>query len=69
MARIAEILQALDVLAHGPNVGRPAPGGQRQVVIGRGSHGYLVRYASSPFDDVVSVFAIRHQREAGSRDR
>ena len=38
-ARIADLLQAVDILAHSPLIGRPFRDGKRELVIGRGSHG------------------------------
>ena len=63
LARIEEIIAALDVLATSPYIGRPVSDGQRELVIGRRSHGYIARYAYDPVRDLVQIFAIRHQRE------
>lgn len=65
LARIEEIIAALDVLATSPYIGRPVADGQRELVIGRRSHGYIARYAYDPVRDLVQIFAIRHQREGG----
>ncbi len=72
-ARIEEIIATLDVLATSPYIGRPGADGlgleehgevfQRELVIGRRSHGYIARYAYDPVRDLVQIFAIRHQRE------
>jgi toxin ParE1/3/4 len=42
-ARIMEIVQAIDVLAHNPLIGRPDSNGKRELVIGRGArlHGLV----------------------------
>lgn len=40
-ARIAEIIEALQMLVRNPMIGRPAPGGERKLLIGTGSHGYV----------------------------
>lgn len=64
-ARIREIIQALDVLETNPRIGRPAPGEQRELIIGRRSHGYVALYRYLPELDTVLVLAVRSQREAG----
>ncbi len=40
-------------------------GGKRELVIGRGSRGYVALYRSVPEVDTVFLLAIRNQREAG----
>ena len=64
-ARIAEIVAAVHVLSHSPQIGRPTRGGKRELVIGRASHGYVVLYRFVASVDVVFVLAIRSQRERG----
>ena len=63
--RIKEIIAAIDVLAHSPQIGRPARTEKRELVIGNGSHGYVALYRYVPEIDTVFVLAIRSQREAG----
>lgn len=63
--RIREIIEAFNVLAHNPMIGRPANNGKREVVIGRGSHGYVALYRYVAEVDVVFVLAVRSQQEAG----
>jgi plasmid stabilization system protein ParE len=67
--RIAKIVQAIDVLTHSPLIGRPARGGKRELVIGRGSRGYLALYRYVARIDTVFVLAIRSQRESGYKHR
>lgn len=67
-ARIAEVLDALQLLALHPLIGRPASGGQRELVIGRGTRGYVARYDYDELRDEVVVAALRGQREAGFTD-
>ena len=67
--RIDEIFEALQFLANHPEIGRPAQQGQRELVIGKGSRGYVARYRFDPIDDEVRVTALRSQREAGFEDR
>ncbi len=63
--RVGEIVDAIDILAHSPLIGRPLPGGTRELVIGWGSRGYLALYRYVPAMDTVFVLAVRAQREAG----
>lgn len=64
-ARIAEIVQAVQILTHSPLIGRPARDGKRELVIGRDSHGYMALYRFVASIDTVFVLAIRSQREQG----
>ena len=64
-ARIRQIIAALDVLEHNPLIGKAAPGGQRELVIGRRSRGYVALYRYVATIDTVFVLALRGQREAG----
>lgn len=59
------VLDALQVLAHQPCIGRPVSGGLRELIISRGRRGYLARYEFDELRDLVRVARIRHQREAG----
>ena len=63
--RIAEIVDAVQVLEHSPMIGRPVKGGQRELVVGRGSRGYVALYRFVPAIDTVFVLAVRSQREGG----
>lgn len=65
MARIAEIVQAIEVLSHNPRIGRVVSKGKRELVIGRKSHGYLALYQYVDALDTVFVLAVRSQREGG----
>ena len=62
--RIREIIEALNVLEHNPLIGRPA-NNDRELVIGRRSHGYVALYRYVAEVDTVFVLAVRSQREAG----
>ena len=64
-ARVGEIIQAISVLEHNPLMGRPASGEMNELVIGRGTHGYVALYRYVALIDTVFVLAIRGQREAG----
>ncbi len=62
--RIAEILEAIQILRHSPEIGRKLKAGMRELVIGHGSHGDVALYRFVPQIDVAFVLAIRAQREA-----
>jgi plasmid stabilization system protein ParE len=66
-SRLGEIMQAIDVLGTNPLIGRPTAGRNREIVIGRRSHGYVALYRYIAAVDVAFVLAIRGQREAGYR--
>lgn len=66
-ARIAEIIQALQILTHSPLIGRKLRGGKRELVIGPDSRGYVALYRFVADIDTVFVLALRSQREAGYR--
>jgi plasmid stabilization system protein ParE len=63
--RLAEILQAVDVLTTSPLIGRPVEGGMRELVLGHGSRGYVALYRYVAEADTVFLLAVRSQREAG----
>ena len=63
--RIAEIIDAMQVLEHSPLIGRPVQAGKRELVIGRGSRGYVALYRFVAAIDTVFVLAVRSQREGG----
>jgi toxin ParE1/3/4 len=64
-ARIREIIAAIQVLETSPLIGRPASAILRELIIGRGSRGYVALYRYVPELDTVFVLAVRSQREAG----
>ena len=59
------ILEAVQILGNHPLVGRPAEQDMRELVISRGRTGHVALYSDEEEHDIVLVFAIRHQREAG----
>jgi plasmid stabilization system protein ParE len=67
--RIDEIVQAVQVLAVSPLIGRPTRGGRRELVIGTGARGYVALYRYVSTIDTVFVLAFRSQREAGFKRR
>ena len=62
--RIAEIIEAVQVLTHSPLIGREVQGGSRELVIGRGSRGYVALYRFVAVVDTAFVLAVRSQGEA-----
>ena len=65
--RIAELLAGVQILSHSPLIGRPFRDGKRELVIGRGSRGYVALYRYVPSIDTVFILAFRSQREGGFR--
>jgi len=65
--RIAEFLEAVQILVNNPLIGRPVRGGKRELVIGRNSRGYVALYRYVPTIDTVFLLAVRSQREAGHK--
>ncbi len=63
--RITEIIEAIQILGHSPLIGRVVGGGNRELVLGRGSRGYVALYRYIPDLDAVFILALRSQRELG----
>jgi toxin ParE1/3/4 len=63
--RVAQIMQALQVLATSPQIGRPVRDGKQELILGRGSRGYVALYRYVAPIDTVFVLAMRSQRESG----
>lgn len=59
------IIEAAEVLANHPLIGRPVEERLRELIISRGQSGYLALYSYEEAEDVVLILAVRHQREAG----
>jgi toxin ParE1/3/4 len=53
------------ILANSPLIGRPHKGGKLELVIGRGSRGYVALCRYGPEVDTVFLLATRSQRESG----
>ncbi|HET9576268.1 MAG TPA: type II toxin-antitoxin system RelE/ParE family toxin [Usitatibacter sp.] len=64
----ALIVDALEILARHPLVGRRTQSGRRELVISRGHTGYLALYEYDERHDQVVILTVRHQREAGFED-
>jgi len=63
--RIGEIIEAIQILAHSPLIGQKVKRGNRELVIGHASRGYVALYRHVSDIDVVFVLALRGQRESG----
>ncbi len=64
-ARIGEIIQAFNVLASNPLIGRPAAPDLRQLIIGRSSRACVALYRYVAELDTAFVLALKSQQEAG----
>ena len=59
------IVQAINILATHPLIGRRAGAHTRELVISRGRTGYLALYRLDRERKEVHILAVRHQRESG----
>ena len=59
------IIEAVQILANHPLIGRAAEQGLRELVISRGRSGYVALYSYEEERDTALVLSVRHQREAG----
>jgi addiction module RelE/StbE family toxin len=62
------ILEAVEVLANHPLIGRPVEEELRELIISRGKSGYVALYSYEETEDAVLILTIRHQREVGYPD-
>jgi plasmid stabilization system protein ParE len=62
--RVADIIEAVQILASHPLIGHPVKGSRRELVIGMGTLGCQVLYRFVAHIDVVFMLAFRHHREA-----
>ncbi|MGY0560593.1 type II toxin-antitoxin system RelE/ParE family toxin [Luteimonas sp. A277] len=67
--RTGQIISAFDVLADNPLIGRPVGDDMRELLIGRGAHGYVALYRYISLIDTALILTIRAQREAGYTQR
>ncbi len=65
VGRIESIISALDILETSPLIGRPAQGGQRELIIGSGTAGFVALYRYLSEIDTAFILAVRSQRESG----
>lgn len=68
---IEKILDTVQVLGRHPEIGRDVGGTPplRKLVISHDGSGYIALYEYSPFEGLVRVAAVRHQREAGYKGK
>ena len=59
--RISEILEAIQILTHSPQIGRPVKDGNRELNIGHAGRGYVALYRYLAVIDTVLVLAVRVQ--------
>ena len=59
------ITNAIEILTHQPGIGRPVQEGLRELIIERGSSGYLAKYSIDRAALTVRVLRLRHQKEIG----
>jgi plasmid stabilization system protein ParE len=68
--RAVKVIRAgVKILAHQPRIGRPVDDMNpefRECLIDFGNSGYVVRYRLDA--EVVSIIAVRHQKEVGSEE-
>ncbi len=69
MARLEEIIEAIEVLRNSPLIGRLVSSQLRELVIGLRSRGYVALYRYVAESDMVFILGIRAQREAGYEGR
>ncbi len=62
------IAGAIGILELHPLIGRRIDAHVRELIISRGTTGYIALYRHDPGYDVVRILRIRHQREAGYRE-
>ena len=63
------IIAPVEILEQNLLIGRPVANSERELVIGRRSHGYLILYRYVPRIHTVFVLVIRRQSEAGYSER
>ena len=70
LEHLQKIREGLLILEGHPDIGRKVAGSsQRELVISHGGSGYVALYEFSPLERLVRVAAVRHQREAGYREK
>ena len=61
------IVEAVSILERHPLIGRSLDTDLKELIVSRGSTGYVVLYSYEFAYDTVLILAIRHQRESGYR--
>lgn len=62
---ISLIYEAISILNRHPNIGRPAEGGLKELLISQGRNGFVALYRFRQDLSQIRILALRHQREAG----
>lgn len=62
-----EIESGLRVLQQHPEIGRRLDSQHRELVLGRGSRGYVAKYRYLPEHERVLIATLRAQKESGCR--
>jgi plasmid stabilization system protein ParE len=62
---VSLITGAVEMLVDQPLIGRVAEEGMRELVVSHGRSGFLALYRFREVEDLITILAIRHQREAG----
>ena len=65
-AALDAVIEAVELLARHPLIGRPVEHDLRELVISRGRTGYVALYDFLEKDGVILVLAIWHQRQLGA---
>ena len=60
--RIEEIIEAIQVLAHSPQIGRPVKDGKRELIIGKGARGYVALYRYLAEVETLFILAMINSR-------
>lgn len=63
--RVAEILEAIQILSRSPSIGRPVRDGKRELIIGKDNRGYVALYRYLADIDTVFILTLRAQRGSG----
>jgi plasmid stabilization system protein ParE len=66
---IGKIMEAVQVLATSSLIGRPVKGGKRELIIEKGSRGYVALYRYVALMDTAFVLAMRSQRKSGCKHK
>ena len=60
------IIHGIQILIHHPEIGRKSSQSDfRELIISHGNTGYIALYRYQQLTEIVTVVAIRHQRESG----
>ncbi|MDP8566714.1 type II toxin-antitoxin system RelE/ParE family toxin [Methylophilus aquaticus] len=60
------IVSGIQILVHHPEIGRKSMQSDfRELVISHGNTGYIALYQYQQLTEIVTIVAIRHQRESG----